>query len=193
MYVPPEKRTAAWRLFHLRYQVRIPESFLQSPEYTRTVGYNISGDRRIDSYAPHRLATVNQTGAGIAVLHGQGVPLEEAFVVPSQIPQLYNDIQEHLNDWHHVAFQGVHPDAAPPLEDFRMFEAVAFTLYPAAKRMQPIEVEVDSIRNQIMALTRGRNPNLAQRRARSRFEDEHGNLKPYVSIVDKIEELLLEG
>jgi len=191
MYVPVDKRTAAWRLFHLRYQVRIPEILMYGPNYLKKIGYNLTGDKRVDAGVSSRMTTQNQTAAGIALLHAQGAPLD--FVNRTDIAKVYNDIQEHLNDWYKVAYQGIHPDLTPPLEDFRMFEAVAMELYRAAKITQPVEPDIDTIKDRIMQLTRSRNPVFASMQARKKHMDGEGNLKPYESIVDKIEELILEG
>lgn len=188
--VSPSKKTAAYRLFHHRYQVRIPQTLLYSKIYLDKVGYNISGDARVDHAAPKQLMAVNQTAAGLAILHSQGAPLD--FIRPDRIPVMYNDIQEHLNDWLRIAHQGVHPASVPPMEDFRKFEAVAMELHRIAKLKQPIEEDPDLFRRQIMSMQRSRNPTAATTVARKRFFDDQGNIKPYVSIVDRIEDLVME-
>ncbi len=66
-------------------------------------------------------------------------------------------------------------------------------LHRIAKLKQPIEEDRDLVRRSIMALQRGRNPGAAAQVARRKFFDDAGNIKPYVSIVDRIEDLVMEG
>lgn len=183
-------RSAAWRLWNIRYQVRIPEVLMFSQKYLNTVGYNISGDSRVDQAAATRIMVCNQTGAGLSILYSQGAPLD--FLDKKKIPGLYNDIQEHLYDWERVAASGIRPGGAPPISDFRMLEAVAMELYPIAKKLAPEEPAPDMMRNRLLQMNRQRNPIFAKTQALKRHSDEQGNLKPYVSIVDRIEEYLAE-
>lgn len=188
MHIPlPD--TAAYRLFHHRYQVKIPRALMYSKEYVRKVGYSVSGDPRVDQTTATDLQTVNQTGAGIAMLYAQGAPL--CFLDERDTIKLYADIQQHLTDWETQARLGIHPDAAPPLDDMRMFEAVAMDIYSTAKFYEPEEKRGDELRDLIMMMNRRRNPVGTERFLRDKITGEGGELKPYVSIVDRIEEYLL--
>jgi hypothetical protein len=162
---------------------------MYGPEYLRKVGYNISGDPMVDQAAAGNLLTMNQSGAGIVILYAQGAPLD--FVNVRDCVKLYADIQEHLRDWERVAQQGMHPDNAPPLEEFRMLEMVAMDIYRTAKFYEPDESKGDSVRDAIMAMNRRRNPVQTERYLRGQLTDSNGSLKPYVSIVDRIEHHLL--
>ena len=187
--IPPVQKTAAYRLFHHKYRFRVPKALMYGPEYLNNVGYAISGDPVVDSGSATEILTVNQCGAGIAILFSQGAPLD--FVDHKDSILLYNDIQEHLKDWERVSRGNIPLSAAPPLEDFRMLEAVGRELYSTVKHNEPVEVSGDRMRDAIIAMDRRRNPRMVEAAARSRNADEGGGLKPYVSIVDRIEENLL--
>lgn len=189
-----DRKTAAYRLFHWKYQVRIPRSLMESSEYTAAVGYHVTGDAMVDAMQSTSVLTMNQTAAGLAILHAQGAPIDDfTFLTPNDAALVYTDIQEHLQDWKQVTYQGVHPDACPPLEDFRQFEAVAMALYRTAKFYEPDEASGNELRDRIMMLNRSRNRVGTERYLRERLAGEGGMLKPYVSLVDAIETQLLEG
>lgn len=189
-----DRKTAAYRLFHWKYQVRIPRSLMETTEYTNAVGYHVTGDAQVDAMSSTAVLTMNQTVAGIAILHNQGAPVDDfLFVDPKDAALVYMDIQEHLQDWKRITYQSVHPDACPPIEDFRMFEDVAMALYRTAKFYEPDEASGNELRDRIMLLNRGRNRTGTERYLRNRLADDNGALKPYVSLVDAIETQLLEG
>lgn len=189
-----DRKTAAYRLFHWKYQVRIPRSLMESSEYIAAVGYHVTGDAMVDAMQTTSVLTMNQTAAGLAILHSQGAPIDDfTFLTPNDAALVYTDIQEHLQDWKHVTYQGVHPDACPPIEDFRMFEDVAMALYRTAKFYEPDEASGNELRDRIMMLNRSRNRVGTERYLRERLAGEGGMLKPYVSLVDAIETQLLEG
>lgn len=189
-----DRKTAAYRLFHWKYRVRIPRSLMESAEYSAGVGYHISGDAQVDAMQTTSVVTINQTVAGIAILHNQGAPVDDfLFLDPKDAVLVYTDIQEHLQDWKRLTYQSIHPDACPPIEDFRMFEDVAIALYQTAKFYEPDEASGNELRDRIMSLNRGRNRAGTERYLRDRLLGEGGALKPYVSLVDAIETQLLEG
>jgi hypothetical protein len=196
MKTPPEvdRKTAAYRLFHWKYQVRIPRSLMESSEYINNVGYHVSGDARVDAMQSTSVLVMNQTAAGIAILHSQGAPVDDfLFLKKSDAADVYTDIQEHLQDWKRVTYQGIHPNDCPPIEDFRMFEAVAMALYRTAKFYEPDEASGNELRDRIMMLHRSRNPVGTDRYLRNKITDDKGQLRGYESIVDAIESQMLEG
>lgn len=188
-----KKKTAAYRLFHYRYSMLIPQMYMVGPEYARKVGYHISGDGQLDQARLHEPAIYRQTPAGLAVLHEEGAPLEDVFVNPRDAVPVYDDIQEHLTDWLRAVREGIHLDDVPDLNEFRAFEAIALFIYKTAKFYDPEEVKEDKLRNRLIAMNRTRNPRGTTAYLRSRNVDEKGQLKPYVSIVDRIEEHIIKG
>lgn len=183
--------TAAWRLFNYRYQMLIPQIFFYGEKYLEKHGYAVSGDPELDHHRllePHR---VMQTPAALAMFHAEGCKVN--IVNPKDSVHIYDDIQEHLLDWERFVQQGVHPDDVPPITDFRKFEAVAMELYRMAKHFEPQEKSGSGIRDRLTEMNRRRNPLAVEKKLRSRLMDEDGNLKPYVSIVDRIEKEMLRG
>lgn len=184
-----KRKTAAFRLFHYRYEMRIPQMFMYGPNYIEKHGYHVSGDAALDRLRLSTPNVVKQTPAALAVLHADGCPID--LVNPRDAVPIYEDIQEHLTDWARLAAQGIHPADAPPLEEFRQLEAVAMELYRSAKHYEPKETRGDLLRDRLMDMNRRRNPARTESYLRSKITDSKGNLKPYVSIVDRIEKALV--
>jgi len=181
-----KKNTAAWRLFHIKYQVRVPQLFMYGKPYLEKHGYHVSGDQSLDNERLMEPTVMRQTVAGLALLHEEGAPLD--IVNWRDSVSIYEDIQEHLRDWEAQARGGMHPGEIPPIEDFRMLEAIASALHQHAKHYEPDEVTGDGMRDRLMAMNRRRNPVKTERYLRNKIVNEKGELKPYVSIVDRIEQ-----
>lgn len=182
-------RTAAYRLFHYRYRVYMPRIFLYSREYLDKMGMNVSGDPDLDQARLMEPDLLNQTVAGLAMLHAEGAPIQ--FFDHTDIPKAYADIQEHLIDWENAIRRGIHISDVPPIEEFRQLEAVAQALYSSAKYFEP-EEKVGGLRDLLMEFNRQRAPKAMEYFHRQRLMGEDGELKPYVSIVDRIERQLLD-
>jgi len=186
-----KKHTAAWRLFHIKYAVRVPQLFMYGKPYLEKHGYHVSGDHGLDNDRLMESTVVRQTAAGLAILHEEGAPIDIVDIRDSVT--IYDDIQEHLRDWERLSRNGAHPGDFPPLEDFRMLEAVAMALHETAKHYEPNEVTDNGLRDRLMNMNRRRNPVRTERYLRNRIVNDQGELKPYVSIVDRIEERLVGG
>ena len=184
-------KTAAYRLFHYKYEMRLPQSFLYGPAYLQKHGYHVSGDLRLDQARLMELTVVRQTPAGLAMLHNDGAPID--ILDAQDIVAIYEDIQEHLRDWERLVNEGVHPSDVPPLNELRMFEAIASALYETSKFYEPDESYGDGIRDRLMAMNRRRSPLRTERYLRDKLTTDKGTLKPYVSIVDRIENELLRN
>jgi len=183
--------TAAYRLFHFKYEMRIPQIFMYGTEYLEKNGYHVSGDGALDQLRLMEPSVMRQTPAGLAMLHDEGAPID--FVNERDAVEVYEDIQEHLHDWERIAVGGIHPDDAPSIEEFRQFEAVAMVLYSTSKFYEPDENTGDLMRDKLMMMNRRRNPVRTERYLRDKITNDKGELKPYVSIVDRIEKALVEN
>lgn len=187
----PKTHTAAFRLFHFRYEMMIPRMFFYHQNYLDKVGYHVTGDSILDQEMLTVPQRVMQTPAALAIFHSQGCPIE--IVNPKDSVTIYDDIREHLVDWERKVIQGCHPDDVPPLEELRMLETVAMEFYRLAKHYDPVETTGDELRDRLMDLNRRRNPGRVEKLMRTRLYNEQGDLKPYVSIVDRIEKELFRG
>lgn len=182
--------TAAWRLFKLKYRMRIPQAFMYGEAYIEKHGYAVSGDHELDHARMMELSVMSQSVAALAMFHADGAAVDlvdERDAVP-----IYADIREHLTDWERETRTVIHLDSIPPLEEFRQLEAVAIELHAAALHHEPIAAD-DGIQARLMAMNRRRNPRRTESSLRQRNYDKRGNLKPYESIVDKIEQNMIEA
>lgn len=186
-----KKHTAAWRLFHIKYAVRVPQIFMYGKPYLEKHGYHISGDVGLDHERLMETTTMRQTVAGLAVLLDDGAPID--IVDMKDSVAIYDDIQQHLRDWEIQVRGAMHPDEVPPIEDFRALEAIAITLHDYAKHYEPNEITGNALRDRLIAMNRRRNPVRTDRYLRQKITNEQGHLKPYTSIVDRIEQALYGG
>lgn len=178
--------TAAQHIFHERYRVLIPRHFMYSAEYIRKVGYGASGNAGVDRMASSNLEAMNQTIAGLAILHFQGAELlllDENDCVP-----IYKAIVRHLVDWRDFSSHGLNPDQCPPIEDFRALEEIAIQFHIRAQELEPIAQPNSRLWDAVQAMNRSAS-RMVWNRTQSR--DAEGSIKPYLSIVDDIEKNLL--
>lgn len=184
------KHTAAWRVFHFRYGVRIPQMFMYGPKYLEKAGYHISDDPQLDDNRMFETITMRQTAAGLALLHADGAPLD--FVDRKDAVPVYRDITEHLKNWEAHIAAGCHPLDIPPLSDFRKLEEVARSLYEEASFFRPGQEFYSPLRERLMDLNRRRNPERTANAERRRGMNDEGELKPFDSIYTRIEGLVME-
>jgi hypothetical protein len=188
------KHSAAYRLFNFRYPIYLPQMFMYGAEYLRKNGYAITGDARLDQERLTQISLINQTPAGMAILAGDGAYIgSDSFRTPEDVVPVYENIQEHLKDWERVIRFGAHVDDIPPLDDFRGFESIAISLYESAKFYEPEERTHDPLRDKLMEMNRRRSPVPTRNFLKDRLKDKDGNMKPYESIVDRIERMVLGG
>lgn len=190
----PKKKTACWRLFHYSYPVWYPQLFKYSTEYIQKRGYHVSGDGTLDQQRMMEPGLFNQTPAGMAMLIEEGAPIDvESFSEIKDIPYIYADIQEHLMDWEKAVNSGIHINEVPDIQDFRLWENLAIILYPTARFLQPEEQSSTLLVERLKMMSRQRSPINRRQQAMAAARDEEGNLKPYVSIVDRIEKEIIGG
>lgn len=183
--------TAAWRIWNIRYNINAPRRALYSDEYVKQLGYNVSGDKDIDRTTMKQLVPIKQTVAGMCLFLNSGHAF--GLINHNDCIAIYEDIQEHLSDWRMAAMQGILPTAFPPIEELRIMEELAMEVYQTSMILQPSSDVGGHIFDQLRNLARRRNRKRFDDYERKRITDERDNLKPYVSIVDEIEQYCLEN
>ena len=184
------RNTAAWRIWNLRFPMKVPMLAQYSNEYIRKNAVNISGDKKLDRMMVNQMVDVNQTCAGLALIISEGYSV--SITNRWDCVQIYSDIQEHFRNWLDMTYSGYPPDAFPPIEDLRLLEALALEMHTEAQRLSPKDREVASrIFDGIERMNRRRNLVAADKHARERSM-AGGQLRPYNSIIDQIEKYILE-
>lgn len=182
--------TAAWRIWNLRFHVKMPALAQYSTEYLRNNSINVSGDKKLDKLRMNDMVDVQHTCAGIALLIAEGHAI--TIVNRWDCVQMYSDIQEHFRNWLDMTYGGYPSSAFPPIDDLRLLEAVALEMHAEAQRLDPKDREIASrIFEGIERMNRRRNLIGAHKAARERVQ-ANGVVKPYNSIVDQIEKYVLE-
>lgn len=184
-------KTAAWRLWNIPYAINVPRRALYSDEYVKQVGYNVTGDREVDRDYLRQMTLIKQTVAGMCLFLDSGHAF--GLVDYKDCNKIYEDIQEHLNDWRVAAMQGILPAAFPPMEELRIMEELAMELYQTAMAMTPKADQGGFIFDQLRGIARRRNKKVYDDYERKRLTDEFNNIRPYQSIVDEIERYCLEN
>lgn len=187
-----KRKSPAWRLFNLRYKCLATNLTEVTSEYLATgnVIMNVTGDKTVDALSSGRMEIKIFTAAAIAMLMDEGHAI--AITDMYDCVQIYNDIQDHLYDHLQNAKQAFHIDDIPPIEELRQFEALALEVYHVAKRLEPRAAKVHGgVFDSFIEMSRRRNL-IATNRFLKQHTEMDGQIKPYVSIVDSIEQLAAE-
>lgn len=185
------RETAAWRLFHLRYEVmaspliRVSTHRLERGDYHS----NVTGDREVDKLAKGRMDKTYLTAAAITMLMAEGHTI--GLIKIQDCVQIYHDVQEHLSDWRGQCHFATHINQFPPLEDLRAFEGLALDVYHHAQKLEPRTEVRSALFDNILNMNRRRNLTATNKWLRDRTQDG-GEIKPYVSMVDEIERFVAE-
>lgn len=187
-----KRNTPAWRLFNLRFKCLATNLIEVTSEYLATgqVVMNVTGDPTVDRLSSGRMEIKNLTAAAIAMFMDEGHAI--AITDMYDCVQIYNDIQDHLHDHLRASRQAFHKDDLPPIEELRMFEALALEVYRTAKLLEPKASQVHGgIFDSFIEMSRRRNLVATNKFLKAQLEND-GQLRPYVSIVDDIELNLAE-
>lgn len=180
--------TAAWRLWFLRYDVFIPELATASAGYIKQVGANRSGDRIVDRHRVNPMERTWMTAAGLAMIYADGNAF--AFAKPSDSIQMYVDIQKHLQDWHEMTYTATPAAAFPPIDDLRTFEALAMEVHNTVMTIMPRADDRSALMDRLLAFGHRRNRLVTQQWETNRSKGHNGEIRPYHSKVDRIEEFI---
>jgi hypothetical protein len=189
-FSPNLTKSAAFRLWNFRYEVYLPELAMVSAKYVAQNGVGVSGDRTLDRARVNPMERVWQTVAGLAILYAEGHPF--SLVKHGDSLQMYHDIQKHFQDWLEQTYYGTDPRQFPPLDDFRLLECLAVEVYSTVKAIMPMADDRSALMDRLLGMNRRRNLGATNKWIADRALDARGVLKPYESIVDKIEKYVLE-
>lgn len=185
------RNTAAWRLFHLRYEVmaspliRVSTRMLETGRHH----YNITGNKEVDKLANGRFDKTYLNAAAITMLMAEGHTI--GLIHLNDCVQIYHDVQEHIQDWRNQCGYATHPDMFPPIEDLRGFESLALEVYEHAQRLEPRTEVRSALFDNLLNMNRRRNLTSTNKWLRDRTQDG-SEIKPYVSLVDEIERTVAE-
>lgn len=187
-----KRYTPAWRLFNLRFKCLATNLIEVTSDYLATgnVIMNVSGDPTVDKLASGRMEIKNLTAAAIAMFMDEGHAI--AITDMYDCVQIYNDIQDHLHNHLQASRQAFHKDELAPIEEYRMFEALALEVYQTAKRLEPKAEKLQGgVFDSFIEMSRRRNLIATNKFLKSQNETD-GQIKPYISIVDDIEANIAE-
>lgn len=187
-----KRYTPAWRLFNLRFKCMATNLVEVTSEYLASgnVIMNVTGDPMVDRLSSGRMEYKNLTAAAIAMFmdEGHAIGITDMY----DCVQIYNDIQDHLHNHLQAASQALHKDELPPIEELRMFEALALEVYQTAKRLEPrAETLRGGIFDSFVQMSRRRNLIATNKFLKAQTEQD-GQIRPYISIVDDIEVKIAE-
>ena len=127
----PVPKTAAFRLFHQYYMILAPTSAMYDVNEYEYFGLPTTGDTKTDVILSNQKATFTVSAAKIAELVAGGVPV--CLVDPKDSIPIYNDIIQHLVDWHDNLYNSMYPKKAP-LEGLHEFDQLAYMMLRIARR-----------------------------------------------------------
>ena len=105
---------AAYRLFHKRYDVRIPAYQLISKAEMDLIGVPNCGDKQLDRELQRSLRPARLTPIGLALLFEEGASI--MFTVQEAAAEVFEDILTHLANWDNM-LKTSYNCVPPPIED----------------------------------------------------------------------------
>lgn len=105
---------ASYRLFHKRYDVRVPAYQLVSKAEMDLVGVPHSGDKRLDKALREDFRPARLTPIGLTLLFEEGASI--LFTHPKDAMEVFNDIITHLENWDHL-IKTSYNIVAPPIDE----------------------------------------------------------------------------
>ena len=127
----PVNITAAFRLFKTYYMILAPASAMYDENEYEYFGLPTTGDAQTDVILSNQNSTFTVPVAKIAELVANGVPV--CLVDPKDSIPIYNDIIQHLTDWHDNLYNSMYPKR-PPLQGLHEFDQLAFMMLRIARR-----------------------------------------------------------
>ena len=127
--VTPKDLSAAYKLFHNRYQCTTSQMNYYSKEYLSTFGMVTTGDKAADDAMAHSTVNVWLTPAAMAIFLNEGSVF--GLVDRKSSIEIYGLLMEHLRDWQQHLRLELNPKDVP-WEDLRQFEALAKEMFPIA-------------------------------------------------------------
>lgn len=122
-----ERDSAAYKVFHQYFSVKVPNLYLYTEEELRMLpihnGFGSISDEEIMQSERKILLSLDK----IAGLRNEGAPV--TFMKPNDCLRAYQILVQHLNDWKYV-LQNHFSHPQPPLDDLTVLEALAMELHP---------------------------------------------------------------
>lgn len=125
-----KNHSAAYKIWHYRFMCTIAQMHLMSAEFLEQGGSVTSGNPAIDRQMANNTVEVQLTPAAMAMYLAEGASI--ALVQMSDAAKIYQMIHDHLSDWHRALQNSPHT-LNPPLEELRMFDALAGAIYHQAR------------------------------------------------------------
>lgn len=166
-------KTAAYRLFYLKYDVVAPRRALMTKFELEVLGFPITGDPEIDANPDGGLDKARLSVMEMAQIYNRGISF--GIVDQEEVLLIYNDIQQHLSDWQH-ALDRFDCRNRCPIVSLELFEQLAADLHHyAAAHLDGRSAEINALSAIMMV---GRN--------RTTHKHHDFLVEPYVSTVDQI-------
>jgi hypothetical protein len=128
--VSVDKQTAAYKLFHHRFDCIIAQMHLYSTPYLQISGMVTTGDRDADRAMATAPVRTWMTPAAMAQFLSDAAPFR--LVKPSDAAPIYQMLTEHLNDWKQYVSTTMNP-VDVPTDDLIKFDALAGEIYNTAR------------------------------------------------------------
>lgn len=181
-----EYKSAAYRLWHFRYPVRMQDIFRFGQAYLDKAGAMVTGDSKLDAERRTHTTVCQRTPVQMASLHADGATVEPVNL--DDIPIIYGDLVDHLCDWRFESTTGVYVTDAiiQVIEDLRLFEDYAQYLHMVAQRHQQRKRSRNAVFDRLLKFNQRRLGGTALRQ-------KQADIRAYQPILPTIERNLLEG
>lgn len=130
-WVPADKQTAAWKIFHKRFHCRVKYVDMLSDKHINWYGMPSIGDPGIDGMMANQLIDRMLTINEMVEFFRSGVVIR--LVKPANSKVIYELIKEHLNNWK-VHLETNYSTREPPLDDLMLMDDFVRIIHKHAER-----------------------------------------------------------
>lgn len=152
-YVPESQQDTKWKIWNLKYRVRVPNNATRSADHIRLFGTPDSGDSRRDFSAANELLDTYISIAQMVSYHHEGILVR--LVKASDARPIYELVVEYLSQWKaYIGNSLVHrPDA--PYDDLIAMNNFIQVIYPHAEPQLSTAMEESWLSKRVTSLSRG--------------------------------------
>ena len=142
MHSIDEQALPAWRLFKVPYRVGIREMFFYNKEQVALFGRPTSGDKTLDQAMMNNYRTVmipvctDDTRNIRGMDHYFNLGADILFLDVDDIPVVYRDIVEHLQDWENYVKNNLHHANEAPVDDLIQLDDLKNAMFILTQKVE---------------------------------------------------------
>lgn len=186
-WVPPEKQDLKWKIWNLKFHVRVPNLATRSRDHIKAFGTPTSGDPVHDRSAAAELLDTYLSIDKMVQYHHQGVLI--SLMKGSDALVIYELVVEYLSAWKHFLTTTMLQNPDVPYEDLVAMNNFIQVLYPHAEPQLTTAQSESYLSKTINRLGKGltfRTPTPVELTIDSGYTTTEAPKQPTASVAEKM-------